>query len=89
MIERAENCLRDLGFRDVRVRHHELKLGHLARIEVAPSELNKFFVDEVHARVARAIKEAGYLHVTVDLLGYRRGSVNEVLGKNAGQLSPG
>ena len=79
MIEQAENILRDLGFHDVRVRHHELKAGQLARIEVGPSELGKFLIDGVNVRVAEAIKRAGYLHVTLDLLGYRRGSVNETL----------
>ena len=79
MVEQAENILRDLGFHDVRVRHHELKAGQLARIEVGPSELGKFLIDGVNVRVAEAIKRAGYLHVTLDLLGYRRGSVNETL----------
>jgi uncharacterized protein len=67
MIEAAENALRDLGFHDVRVRHHELKQGALARIEVG----------DLPARLAAAVKAAGYLHATLDLLGYRRGSLNE------------
>ena len=78
MIEQAENVLRDAGFYDVRVRHHELKQGQLARIEVGPAELAKFLADGAGGRVAAALREIGYLHVTVDLLGYRRGSVNEV-----------
>jgi uncharacterized protein len=108
MIEEAEYVLRDLGFYDVRVRHHELggqpdvsplkskiaepaaglALGgletsdfrpktHLARIEVGPSELSKLLAEGVTARVAEAIKKLGYAHVTVDLQGYRRGSLNE------------
>ena len=81
MVEQAENILRDLGFHDVRVRHHELKAGQLARIEVGPSELGKLLTDGVNVRVAEAIKRAGYLHVTLDLLGYRRGSVNETIGR--------
>ncbi len=83
MIEKAEGVLRDLGFTDVRVRHHELKLGHLARIEVGPSEMGKIMADGTGVRIAEAIKKAGYLHVTLDLLGYRRGSMNEVLGKSS------
>jgi len=77
MIEQAENLLRDLGFYDVRVRHHELKQGSLARIEVGPVELKKFLADDTVGRVAAALKQAGYLHVTLDLKGYRRGSANE------------
>ena len=106
MIEEAEYVLRDLGFYDVRVRHHELSpkskvhspqpermngglrtqdpglrtVQHLARIEVGPSELPKLLADGVAARVAETIKKLGYAHVTVDLQGYRRGSLNEVPG---------
>jgi uncharacterized protein len=86
MIERAEAHLRDLGFVDVRVRHHELKseirnpkpetLRHLARIEVGPEELPKFLANGTSLKVAEALKQLGYAHVTVDLEGYRRGSLN-------------
>lgn len=79
MIEAGENVLRDLGFYDVRVRHHELKLGHLARIEVGPAELPKFLANGTAQRVTDALKQAGYAHVTLDLQGYRRGSTNEQL----------
>lgn len=77
MIEQAENALRDLGFYDVRVRHHELKQASLARIEVGPGELGKFLANGVAQRVADALKRVGYAHVTLDLQGYRRGSLNE------------
>jgi uncharacterized protein len=140
MIERAENLLRDLGFYDVRVRHHELGGGnvpkdsgtdplnfqrketprpgplplgrgegelsadgsrmrvhgegqpqppmslenrprtvthHLARIEVGPGELSRFLENGLAARVSESLKEIGYAHVTLDLQGYRRGSLNE------------
>ena len=77
MIEQAEYLLRDLGFYDVRVRHHELKQGPLARIEVGPDELKKFLADDTASRVAAALKQAGYVHVSLDLQGYRRGSTNE------------
>jgi uncharacterized protein len=105
MIEAAENVLRDLGFHDVRVRHHEIRVSggawpatgqpeaaasapithhasritHLARIEVGPAEMEKFLVNGTAARVAEALKQAGYAHVTLDLQGYRRGSTNELL----------
>jgi pyridinium-3,5-biscarboxylic acid mononucleotide sulfurtransferase len=89
MIEQAENLLRDLGFYDVRVRHHELN-GHsftpqqkptiyLARIEVGHSEMPKFLQGENSTKVAEALRKIGYAHVTLDLAGYRRGSTNEVI----------
>jgi len=81
MIELAEYALRDLGFHDVRVRHHELQQQSLARIEVGPAELTKFMSVGVADKIAIALKEIGYAHVTLDLQGYRRGSTNEVLGK--------
>jgi uncharacterized protein len=77
MIEQAEYVLRDLGFYDVRVRHHELKQGEMARIEVGAAELPKILAGDTANRVAMALKKIGYQHVTLDLLGYRRGSVNE------------
>ena len=79
MIEQAEYVLRDMGFYDVRVRHHELKQGQMARIEVGPSELPKLLVNDTAHRIATELKKIGYLHVTLDLLGYRRGSVNETI----------
>jgi pyridinium-3,5-biscarboxylic acid mononucleotide sulfurtransferase len=81
MIEEGEYVLRDLGFYDVRVRHHEIKIqgkpAHLARIEVGADEMQKFLIDDAFSRVASALREIGYAHVTLDLQGYRRGSVNE------------
>ena len=106
MIEQAENVLRDLGFYDVRVRHHELRSSefgmrsgkpagatlnsalrtpysalvlHLARIEVGSAEMRKFLENGTSIRVAEALKQIGYAHVTLDLQGYRRGSANERL----------
>ncbi len=91
MIERAENILRDFGFTDLRVRHHELRnpqvIGNglpstsvsLARIEVGVDQMRQFLEDGIAARVAEAFKRIGYAHVTLDLQGYRRGSTNEVL----------
>ncbi len=79
MIELAENTLRDLGFYDVRVRHHELKAADLARIEVGPQEMRKFLEDGISVKVTEALKRIGYAQVTLDLQGYRRGSTNETL----------
>ncbi len=95
MIEQAENVLRDLGFFDVRVRHHELRNAAsvaeatsktslaLARIEVGPREMQKLLADGVANRVVEALKRVGYAHVTVDLQGYRRGSTNEAIKATA------
>ncbi len=86
MIEAAENVLRDLGFYDVRVRHHELAGGDatgnarsLARIELGQSELPRFLQSDAFTAVAEALRNIGYAHVTLDLQGYRRGSLNEAL----------
>jgi len=77
MIERGEYVLRDLGFYDVRVRHHELKGGQLARIELGPGEIKRIFENGLFEQVGTTLRQIGYTHVTVDLQGYRRGSLNE------------
>jgi len=74
-IERAEQALRDLGFRIFRVRHHDA----LARIEIARDEMARALEPDVNAAIVREIKAAGYRHVTLDLQGYRTGSLNEGL----------
>jgi len=82
MIEAAEAFLRDVGFYDVRVRHHTLKPAHfLARIEVGPKELKRFLENGLSDQISAQLREIGYMHVTIDLQGYRRGSTNEVLVK--------
>jgi uncharacterized protein len=83
MIEAAENALRDLGFIEVRVRHHELTTGQLARIELGPDELPQVFQNGASGKVVAACKSAGYTHATVDLEGYRRGSLNAALTATA------
>lgn len=88
MIEGAENLLRDLGFHDVRVRHHELRQGCLARIEVGSAELPRLLEDELAARVSGCLREMGYTQVTLDLLGYRRGSTNGVTSAGIGFRRP-
>lgn len=75
MIEQAETVLRDLGFRIFRVRHHE----QLARIELALDEMPRAFDPAVRERLTQGIRAAGYQHVTIDLQGYRLGSLNEAL----------
>jgi len=77
-IEAAERHLRDQGFWDVRVRHHELKQGSLARIEVGLEEMPRLCSADRLRSIAEHLQGLGYLHVTVDAAGYRRGSTNGV-----------
>lgn len=74
MIEAAEAFLREAGFHDLRVRHHESPSGALARIEVDDSA--RLAEPALASRVVGRLREVGYLHVTLDLAGYRRGSTN-------------
>lgn len=75
MVEKAEQFLLDKGFRQVRVRHH----GDIARIEVEQQEREKFFNVRFMDEIGRNFKEIGFTYVTLDILGYRTGSMNEVL----------
>jgi uncharacterized protein len=74
-IGRAERALRALGFRQVRVRHHE----QVARIELDPADFARLLDPELRAVVVAGVRAAGYPYVTLDLLGYRTGSLNETL----------
>jgi uncharacterized protein len=78
MVDRAENFLRSLGFRQVRVRHHDT----IARIEVSGPDLDRFLERSVRERVASKLKEIGYTYVSLDLQGYRSGSMNEVFSQS-------
>lgn len=75
MIERAEAVLRGLGFRECRVRHHET----LARIEVPVDRVAELAGSDLRTKIDVAFREIGYQHVTVDLRGFRSGSLNEVI----------
>jgi uncharacterized protein len=77
MIEAAEGYLKELGFHEVRVRHHELRNGALARLEVGIGELERVLTEGRAAQIAERLKAFGYAQVTLDLQGYRRGSANE------------
>jgi uncharacterized protein len=74
-IEQAEEVLRELGFRVLRVRHHD----ELARIELGREELTRALDPEMSATIVRRLKAVGYRYVTIDLQGYRTGSLNEGL----------
>ena len=73
MIETAEGALRDLGFRVCRVRHHDT----LARLEFGHDEMARAVDPTVRQQIVSAVRAAGYQHVTIDLQGYRMGSLNE------------
>jgi uncharacterized protein len=77
LVERGEAALRDLGFRQFRVRLHE----KLARVEIAPEELPRAMSPEVAASIAARLKAAGFTYVALDLEGYRQGSLNESLAR--------
>jgi uncharacterized protein len=75
MVDKAEMALKQLGFRQVRVRHH----GDVARIEVAEEEMPRALDPEMARVVSAALKALGFRYVTLDLEGYRTGSLNEAL----------
>ena len=77
MVERSEQFLLDLGFKQIRVRHH----GDIARIEVNVEERDKFFSIGMMDKVGNELKSIGFKYVTLDLLGYRTGSMNDVLSE--------
>jgi uncharacterized protein len=75
MIERAEAVLHELGFRGFRVRHHDT----VARLELADEQLPRALHAEVRERLVRELKAIGYRYISLDLEGYRSGSLNEGL----------
>lgn len=83
MIYKAEKLLRELGFRQVRVRHHD----KIARIEVERSELPRLIEEDISRIVTDGLRQIGYTYVTVDLMGYRSGSMNESFFKKKSQVT--
>ena len=75
MVDKAEQLLLDLGFHQVRVRIH----GMMARIEIEPAEFDKLMQSEVREKITKEFKSYGFTYVTLDLMGYRTGSMNETL----------
>lgn len=76
-IDKAEQILLDLGFKQVRVRHH----GTIARIEVYEGEINKFLDTQIRDKIYKEFIEIGFKYTALDLKGYRTGSMNETLEK--------
>ena len=77
MVDRAEQLLLDKGFHQVRCRIH----GTIARIEVMPEEFGRLFESGLREEIVNALEGYGFSYVTMDLKGYRTGSMNEMLGK--------
>ena len=75
-VEAAESLLRRLGLRQLRVRHH----GKTARIEIEPADMALLVQDDKRRLVVDGLKSLGYVYVTLDLAGFRSGSLNEGLG---------
>jgi len=76
VVDRGEAILREMGFREFRVRHHD----SLVRLEIAAAEMERALRVEVVDDLARRFRELGFKYVTLDLQGYRSGAMNEVLG---------
>ena len=79
-LDEAEQFLKGLGFRQVRVRHH----GDVARIEVDPDQIGRLASPEIREQVAQTFRALGYLYTALDLEGYRTGSMNAVLDRKEG-----
>jgi len=77
-VDQAEQFLRGLGIRQLRVRHHD----QIARIEISKEDMAKFVEDGIRERIVEKLKELGYMYVTLDLGGYRMGSMNEPLASS-------
>ena len=77
MVDKAEQLLLDLGFRQVRVRIH----GTMARIEIMPEEFEKLISEEVRKQIMESFKSFGFTYITMYLTGYRTGSMNETIIK--------
>ncbi len=78
MVDAAENFLSDLGFRNIRARHEK----NTIRIEISPSQIMKLTEDPVRLKIVSKMKELGYKYVSIDLEGYRQGSLNEAIKPN-------
>ena len=74
-VDRGEEILREFGFREFRVRHHD----QLVRLEISPAEIGRVLRKELIEELAKRFRELGFKYVTLDLQGFRSGSMNEVL----------
>lgn len=79
-VDAAENVLRDFGFRAFRVRHHD---DHTARLELSNEEVQRMFSNGIREEIVERLQEIGYRTITLDLRGFRSGSMNDGLSKEA------
>ena len=79
MVDKAEQLLLDMGFHQVRVRIHD----KMARIEVTPQEIEKIIKEENRERIVSELKKYGFTYISLDLQGYRTGSMNETLERES------
>lgn len=84
-VDRGEEVLRSLGFREFRVRHHD----NLVRLEIAPAEMDRALDRKVVDELAARFRELGFKFVTLDLMGFRSGSLNEILKAPGASRSEG
>jgi uncharacterized protein len=77
-VEQAEDILRSLGFVEFRVRHH----GHMARIEVPAADIEKITSEDIRQEIVKSIKALGFQYISLDLQGFRSGSLNETLSED-------
>jgi pyridinium-3,5-biscarboxylic acid mononucleotide sulfurtransferase len=82
-VDRGEEILREFGFREFRVRHHD----QLVRLEIAQAEMDRVMRKEVFQKLAARFRELGFKYVTLDLEGFRSGSMNEVLDQVNPQIT--
>jgi uncharacterized protein len=75
-VDAAETFMRDLGFRFFRVRHHD---DRTARLEIGPQEIQRLFETALREKIVGKMKELGFVYITLDLQGFRSGSMNEIL----------
>jgi uncharacterized protein len=78
VIDKAESLIKELGFRQVRVRHH----GDVARIEIAADELSRALDPRMAQAMSSALRSLGFKYVALDLDGYRMGSLNDALDQS-------
>ncbi len=83
-VERCEEMLRNLGFSQFRVRYH----NEIARIEAPPAEINRFLEEGIRDVIVKGFKEHGFTYVTLDLQGYRTGSMNEGISSSSKKFIP-
>ncbi len=79
MIERAETFFKNMGLKTIRVRHH----GKIARIEVPEEDIQRLMEKDIRVKIIKYLKNLGFVWITVDLQGYRTGSLNEILAERS------